>query len=319
MTVAVVEERETIQETLRQLLKDFRVAREVLSDEEARFLVDLYYQTQEHRIALAGQMRSMDVEPHSMIQWVYETMQFMEKQIEQKLGRYSMQSEVGQWSRSITGIGPVLAAGLIAYNPMTWTDKDGLTQEQRKVTQLWRYAGLDPTSSWEKGQIRPWNARLKTLCWKIGESFNKQKFRDSDFYGKLIDQRKRYEWRKNIAGEYSEQAINKAKVVGKSTEAYPWYAGTYILQPADIDTCMEGTAAIKEILPYAEADEGSGVNMLPPGHIHARAKRWAVKLFLAHWHAVAHECAFGEPSPTPYAIAHLGHVDEIPPPNWPLA
>jgi hypothetical protein len=29
---------------------------------------------------------------------------------------------------------------------------------------IWRYAGLDPTVRWNKGEKRPWNAGLKVLC-----------------------------------------------------------------------------------------------------------------------------------------------------------
>jgi hypothetical protein len=65
-------------------------------------------------------------------------------------------------------------------------------------------------------------------------------------------------------------------------------------------------------------EEGSGVMMLPPARIHRRAVRYAVKLFLAHYHHVAYEVEFGEPPPKPYVIEHLGHVDFIGPPNWPM-
>jgi len=56
--------------------------------------------------------------------------------------------------------------------------------------------------------------------------------------------------------------------------------------------------------------------ILPPAHIHARAKRPIVKLFLSHWHKVAYQVHYGEKPPSPYAIEHLGHVHEIPVPNW---
>jgi len=50
---------------------------------------------------------------------------------------------------------------------------------------------------------------------------------------------------------------------------------------------------------------------LPPAHIHARAKRYAVKLFLSHWHHKAYEFHFGKPPPFPYPIAFLGHAHFI--------
>jgi len=56
---------------------------------------------------------------------------------------------------------------------------------------------------------------------------------------------------------------------------------------------------------------------LPPAHIHARAKRWAVKIFLAHWHHVAYMIEYKKAPPKPYSLEHLGHVHMIEVPNWP--
>ena len=53
--------------------------------------------------------------------------------------------------------------------------------------------------------------------------------------------------------------------------------------------------------------------ILPDGHVHARAKRYAVKLFLAHWHEVAYREHFGTEPPLPYALAILGHAHAIHP------
>ena len=118
-------------------------------------------------------------------------------------------------------------------------------------------AGLDPTVTWDKGEKRPWNAKLKTLCWKIGESFVKVSGRDNDIYGHVYTERKALEIQRNDAGEYSEQAAAALahKRYGQETIARAWY------------------------------EQGK----LPPAHIHARAKRYAVKLYLAHWQHVAYE------------------------------
>src|SRR5258708_8365225 len=58
--------------------------------------------------------------------------------------------------------------------------------------------------------------------------------------------------------------------------------------------------------------------MLRPAHIHARARRYAVRMFLSHLHQVWYEIEYGRPAPRPYAVEHLGHVHVIKPPNWPL-
>ena len=85
---------------------------------------------------------------------------------------------------------------------------------------------------------------------------------------------KEYEIKRNDAGGNKEAAEKGAKRVREVTEAHKSY--------------VEGK--------------------LPKGHIHARAKRYAVKLFLSHLHGFWYQHHFGVEPPLPYPIAHLGHV-----------
>lgn len=150
------------------------------------------------------------------------------------------------------------------------------------VGHIWRFAGLDPTSKWEKKQKRPWNAALKTLCWKVGQSFMKFSNRDDCYYGKVYRARKEYEIARNEAGgNAAAVAEGLARIKDKNTEAY------------------------KHLI----------AGRLPPGQIDARARRYAVKLFLSHFHAVWYEQHFGTKPPLPYPIAMLGHAHLIPPPS----
>lgn len=149
---------------------------------------------------------------------------------------------------------------------------------------IWSFAGLNPLQVWEKGQKRPWNAALKRLCWLAGESFVKVQNNSNDVYGHLYVARKTYETEKNKRHEYADIARVRVSTVGQTTEAYKYYSN----------------------------DE------LPPGHIHARCKRWTVKLFLAHLHHVMYEDHFNRLPPRPYVIEHMGHIHYIRPPFWPL-
>lgn len=256
------------QEAIVRLSKDLAKAAATLSDDEARFLVDTYYQMQDERMRANAQVRSLgeSEEPHLVLQWLATQSQVLENQIKRALDKYSESKPLGEWARSVVGIGPVIAAGLLAHIDMEKAETAGA---------IWRYAGLDPTMSWEKGKKRPWNASLKTLCWKIGESFVKVCNRPDDVYGKIYAERKEIEAKKNDELAFADQA--KAKLekynIGKSTDAYKAYS------------------------------QGK----LPAAHIHARAKRYAVKLFLAHYHEMHYRLQGKEP-PVPYPIAILGHA-----------
>jgi hypothetical protein len=337
-------------ESVQRLSRDLAKAARTMSHAEARFMVDSYYQMQEDRIRAMNQMRATipedsdsadeEAEPHEVLLWLTQNSSLLEKQVARALDKYTEAHEVGKWARSIVGIGPILAAGLLAHismNPHTCarvyepgedevdcskkkpcTPKCG-PQPLNTVGQIWRFAGLDPTSIWEKGKKRPHNAKLKTLCWKIGESFVKQSGNDSDVYGHLYVQRKAYETAKNLAGDYEPRAVEalERKRFGDDTDAKVWLEGRLSVDAARkfYETPSERRMGLSKKLAGAP---GSGVRMLPPGHIHARSKRWAVKLFLAHWHAVAFRAHFKRAAPKPYVIAILGHADEIRCPNWPF-
>ena len=123
---------------------------------------------------------------------------------------------------------------------------------------------------------RPWNARLKVLCWKLGESFVKVSGHDDAYYGKIYAARKEQEVARNESGDFADQAAHKLETtnIGKATDAYKAY--------------IEGR--------------------LPPAHIYSRAKRYAVKMFLSDLHYVWFKHAFQREPPRPYVEEHLGHV-----------
>jgi hypothetical protein len=76
-----------VQEAIRKLTKDERVASMTLGKDEARFLVDAYYQLQDNRIRSDGQVRSMskDGEPHAVLQWLADMNRTLEDSIKAAL------------------------------------------------------------------------------------------------------------------------------------------------------------------------------------------------------------------------------------------
>lgn len=319
-----------------RLSRDIKSALVSLSEQEARYLVDAYYTIQSYRIQSANQVRALSKsdEPHEILNWLEDNNQSLENQIKRALDAWTDTRPLGRWAKSVTGIGPVIAAGLLAHIDI---------KQAPTVGHIWRFAGLDPTSTWEKSTKRPWNASLKVICWKMGESFVKVSGNPKDIYGQTYLSRKRYEAERNEAQEFAGQAVDALakKKIGKDTDAYKWYSGTidprlagwWRLQGYEVSktpTVKEVEAAqllaVVDQLP-AKAEELialftaapafltslKGKPMLPPGHLHARAKRYAVKLFLSHYHDVAYRLEFKVPPPKPYPIAHLGHVDFIAP------
>lgn len=256
-------------EPLRRLSRDMAMTSTTLSLDEARYLVDAYYTIQGNRISSNNQVRALEEteEPHSVIAWLAAQDETLESQIKRVLDKWTDAQEVGRWLRSIVGIGPVIAAGIIAHIDI---------EKATTVSKIWRFAGLDPTCKWEKKQKRPYNAKLKTLlAFKIGESFVKVQGHENDIFGKIYAAHKRWLQERNDAGEFTEEAarILVAKRFNPSTDAYKAYS----------------------------------VGKLPPAHVHARARRYAVKLFVAYLHYHWYKMHFKREPPEPFASAMLQH------------
>lgn len=261
---------------VKKLDRDIVKAAASLTAIEARYLVDSYYAMQGGRIRANNQIRALTTsgEPHESIAWLSTESRVLEESVKRALDAYSAGHPVGKRMRTVVGVGPVISAGLLAHIDITRAPTAGA---------IWRYAGLDPTSEWKKGEKRPFNASLKTLCWKLGESFVKTCNHKDTVYGRLYRERKDAEIANNEAGAFADQA--KAKLekfkIGKTTDAYKAYS----------------------------------VGKLPPAHIHARARRVAVKMFLSHLHEVWYEVEFGTKPPAPYVFEHAGHVHKLDP-DW---
>lgn len=320
---------------VQRMSRDIAMAAKTLTDGEARFLVDAYYTAQDDRKRTDNQVLALTKsgEPNSVIQWFSQQNSILENQIKRALDKYTDGHVMGAWMKKIHGIGPVISAGMLAHIRI---------EEAPTAGHIWRYAGLDPTVKWSTAEnalsaikaieipkgvneaaylyehtarsfgrkvetlVRytetkndgtkrafkkenlakslariPFNRQLKTLCWKAGQSFMKFSGSDECFYGHLYQERKVSYIADNEQLRHEKIALDQALKVGKDTEAYKHYS----------------------------------VGKLPPAHIDARARRYAVKIFLSHLHAQWYRTHFGEEPPKPFAIAILGHAHEIDPPH----
>ncbi len=337
--------------TLMLVRKDLRKAAETLTIPQARFLVDQYYAWQDFRIQSTNQVAALTKtdEPHEGVAYIGRQHHEVEQTIAAILDSYTKHEATGMglWARDVVGIGPVIAAGLLAnvsmehcvtvghlwsfagLNPaQKWLGRDkaatlvstvllgfngeitteSVMEMARQANRRYEYlerAGRNKSGVWTKDSLtaalakRPWNARFRVLCWKAGESFVKVSARPNDIYGKVYLARKEGEQRKNFAGDYADQARQKLQDyrIGKDTDAYRWYSGGF----RPVYTEEAGWVA-------EPRDDGTGVPMLPPAHIHARAKRYAVKAFLADYWSEAYVRHYGHEPPLPYAVEKLGHA-----------
>lgn len=252
----------------------------------------------------------------------------------------------GRWAVSIPGVAHRTVGVLLAHldlHPWCCAGKGRTCSKLDPCTpncgfgyvntpgKVWAFCGLVPGMKEEwlskaKPGKRPWNALLKQTSWQIGEGFKKisshkecpkhgrvkrlkveadeedktarceichaELFRVEDnevLYCRLYNERKRLEVERNESGALRDQALAKLELAERKgwkiseLQRRTWASGK--LQAAGLDY---------------------------------RAMRYAVKMFLSHFHYVLHEVEEGCPPPVPYILGPGGHADFIPPPNWPM-
>jgi hypothetical protein len=237
-------------------------------------LIELFYDIQDLRIAHANKERTEP--PSELVEWLDFWMKAGETVIHGKLKQWVEGNDSpseAKWAYEQIGIGPVIASGLSAHIDAAKSDT---------ISSLWKFAGQAPGFDRKtKGQKLCYNARLKTLCWKTGESFVKVSGKDGATYGKLYVQYKAEEIRRNEVGHYKEAAERELASKKFKTE----------------------DSVTKKRLK---------AGMLSDAHLHARAKRRTVKMFLSHFWMKARESK-GLSVTLPYSIQILNHTGLIEP------
>lgn len=337
-----------------KLGKDLRAAAHSMGRNDARFLVDYYYTAQDRRIRAAGQHRASEKagKPHALINWLFKTDTLFENAIKAALGEFAACWRVGQWLQAQYGIGPVLSAAMLANFDISraktvghfwrfagldpscvWLGKakseallakvvgksKDLTQDMAVAIQ--KASGQHPTTLMQvfyegtatkagrktgvaalKAKLSrcPYNQELKSLvCYKLGETmvkFSTAEDKDGNwkcYYGRLFADEKERLIKANAAGAFATAAA------------------------AEIERCRaEGHLAKME--DKARMDFWKN-GQLCPQHIHERARRYMVKLFLSHVHQVMYEDYYGTAAPVPYIFEHPNGVDHrhlLVPPFW---
>lgn len=255
-----------------------------LNREEALALVGMYDSIQRLRIGAGNKVdaheRRVDiVSDPAVVTRLKGHLSVLEHEAARVMGAFAKSHPLGRWAMRNHGVGPVIAAGFLAHIDVTKAPSAGA---------VWKFAGMiDPALlKWGKGERRPYNARLKTLCFLLGESFKKFSNHPDCHYGHIYKKRKEEETARNDAGEYREKALARLNEAVK---------GRYGISPLQKETWASGK--------------------LQPVGLDRRAMRYAVRFFLSHYHYVACMITYGR-APDPWVIRYGGHVHWVPPFNF---
>lgn len=210
-----------------RLSTDLRRAASRLTPTEAKILCRMFDQTQRARIRFQNQIAAAerDGSPASVLNHFYGIQIALEGQIAAAMKKFGESQPLTQWMTAQTGVGPLIAVRLFAI-----VDWNGAWNPSA----IHRFAGLDPSLEWGKGQKRPWNADLKRLMYLLGESFVKNQTRKNAYYPDWFARQKKLTWERNIAGSFKSRALELSSKFDKNTAAYHWHIGKVSAAKAQI-------------------------------------------------------------------------------------
>ncbi|UZE92548.1 MAG: hypothetical protein IB616_01690 [Methanosarcinales archaeon] len=264
--------------------------------EELKLMVSTYYAFQKERIQTGNRIKALErtgvaksraVDLHEHLD---EELKRIEKWIVDKVEDQLEGVDIyNAWLRHVPGVGPMLAAGLISViDPIS---------EVEKPSSLWKYSGQDVVDGKApkrvRGQKVTWNPFARTLCWKLGDSFVKA----GGYYRKVYDR-----------ARVREDNRAPFKVPVEDAQGY--------LLAEKIGNIKKGELIGKEnFSKFKKQAKGMDDVLVTLTDLHKfnRAKRKAVKLFIAHLWAIWRDLD-GLPTRVPYVVEKLGHK-LIPPPT----
>ena len=248
------------------LIRAIKAKKLSISGSDIRYIVDLYYSLQKLRVALGNKTFSAQDEPTELTRWFETQFLVLENQAKRALAAWVKTDPVASWASSMVGVGPISAAAFRAMIDI---------KRAPHPASLWRFAGLDPTLEWKPGEKRPYNARLKVVCWRLGDVFVKLSNNSGSYYGAVYKGRKAYELARDASGKNAPTAKKMLEEKRKFSK--------------------ENLALLKE-------------GHLPKFILDWRARRYAVKRFLAHYWEVAYREEYKKDPPPPYVVEKLGHT-----------
>lgn len=324
-------------EVIRKLDRDMRQAARLLGRREARYLVDWYYQLQEYRKAGDNQTRAAaeGAEPNRVLAWVAESMGRLEDNVRRALGEFAAGYRVGAWLQSITGIGPVISAGLLCHLDVS---------KAKTAGQFWRFAGLDADDEWLgalearaavgeiMGDDRTVTEAHVAACAARLRRHPEYVHRTAAFLTKKDDPKLTRELLVKVLSVRPWNAKLKV-LLYKAEDCFVKFQNNkedhygrffverkaYEVRRSEAGELAQQAAAALEEKNYGkdtEARKWYEQGKLPPAHLNARAMRWTGKLFLSHLHEVMYRDYYGTAPPVPFSFDHCpgNHRHYVPPP-----
>lgn len=166
---------------------------------EVRVLCRWYHDMQRERIRYHNEMSAYERQGVNLTvaRAVGRGYQILEQHLGRVLAWYARVDEACGLLMRVQGIGPVLAASLLAY-------ADPRRMRSDKLSSYWRFCGLDPTADRPRpGQKLPYSRWAKRTYYLCSDQFVR---RPDSYYGEVYRRWKAEYERRNEAGMYADLA-----------------------------------------------------------------------------------------------------------------
>lgn len=328
------------QKMTKDLLKQIKVSNGTMSREEIKTTVKLFYQMQSFRKATREQIRSIQESDNKaanknvvLLDWVLKNSIVMEKGIENSLKAICESCTVGRWLLQITGIGPVLAAGLLGFYNV-----EGI----KYATAFISYGGLIDN-------IRPWLGAEKSrqIVEEVMKQYNTKTLTEDCIIDIAAKTQWKYAYLQKAAFDQETGKWNKKNLINacakvpynmdlkthlyKIGESFHWcmnkpqslYGRLYAEKKISETRLNEEGAFAQQaedilkkynISKNTNAYEAYSQGMLSKAHINARASRYTQKIFVSHLFEEMYRVRYDKPPARFYSLEHCeGHHKDIKP------
>lgn len=322
---------------IKKLTKYLKESSASITKNDIRFIIQAYYQIQEYRIGLAGQIRSInkstdgggdDAPQHELLDWLFSNMYQLEDEIKKAVDIYTDNQPVGAWLKQIMGIGPILAGGLLSSFDVT---------KASSVSHYYSYAGLNDNNV-------PWLGKAESEK-IVKQIVTSKSITDEELFKLAKATNRKFEclvkFSLNDKGKRNKECLIKnlsKPPYNTDLKKLCWKIGESFIKVSNKDSSLYGRLykerrqyetennekflykdqAESKLLKYnisknTDAYKSYSIGQLPPAHIISRAKRHTLKIFLSHLYDEMYKQEYNKLPVRAYVFEYLNHVDQIAP------
>ena len=316
----------------------------VMTRDQARVIIDSYYQVQKIRIAFQNQTRAViqgydDENVESLaVTWILRYCENLENQIKKLISGYAESVPVCKWAMATKGIGPIFAVSLWCYidmdickhanqflsyaglndNNTPWLGKD---RAENIVNEAYLEFGLkksDPVNDDVLTYVAQKSGRKFPNVLRGFESHKEKAAGNVSDRVTLIKYLSKPPYNRDLKtvcfliGEAFCKVSNRGSKYGvlyRERKAWETMRNENLEYKEQADRLLSEKNYDKSTPTYKFLSEGK----LSPAHINQRAKRHATKIFLTHFFEACWIDKYGTKPPVIYPIAFQDHVDYITP------